>query len=158
MTGMMDEERKTKAGCEGGAYHEAAHAVVYHRLGIPLKEVSIDHVFSVEGTFPLEACIMCHLAGVIMDEKLGRDCANRDWLDAYSKAGSLVGIENSAAVHRVVERLRNETKAIIEEPRNWAAIQAIARLLLRGQRFKGPEADQVVGNALRHAGDGSELN
>ena len=47
--------------------------------------------------------------------------------------------------------LYEKTKAIIEEPLNRAAIEAVARMIPAGLTLEGPQAHQVIEQALREA-------
>jgi hypothetical protein len=152
MIGMTGEERRKITECEGKAYHEGAHAIVYHHLGVPLQEVTIDHVTSPDDcTASDETRIMCRLAGAVMDGKLGRDRSHRDRLMAYLELGSLAPMGDEAAFGALHQCLYEKTKAIIQEPRNRAAIEAVARMLRGGHTLEGPQAYQVIEQALREA-------
>ena len=157
---MSGEERGEITEPEGAAYHEAAHTVVYHHLGLRLKQVSIACVESTqESRWTVEDQIMCHMAGRVMDDKLGRDPARSrtDWRQAYMMTGWLPEAKDAAA-HDLIQRLYEKTKTIIEQPGNSAAIRALARKLIDGGTLDGPEAEQLIEEARRNAKDGGNQN
>jgi len=162
---MTDEERKGMTEFERVAYHEAGHAVVYCQLGVPFKEVSIvasDHSLGhVKGAeFPglrlmtrswNEKCIMCVLAGPVMDEMLGQhlERSSSDFEQANMMAMNVTDGERE--VRDLIRRLHESTKAMIAEPGNWAAIEALAHVLLEKRTVSARRARRIVRDRITRA-------
>jgi hypothetical protein len=160
--------RERHSSEEEVAFHEAGHAVVGHRLGLEL--VDVDMLGDGEGGHghtnfkpspwfrrdaPLdersrafaEAVATTFLAGTVAEARragfdnwaeagFDLDSVVRDWLLLLGPAAE------------VVDRLREYGAAaarLVDDPANWAAIEKLARVLLKRRRLTGGEALAAAG-------------
>jgi hypothetical protein len=165
---VVRSPRRQRSTEEEVAYHEAGHAVVGHRLGLDL--VDVDTLADGEGghghtnfkpppwfrkEMPLdersrafaEAVATTFLAGTVAE-------ARRAGFDNWSEAGfDLDSVVRDwllllVPAAEVEDRLREYGAAaarLVDDPVNRAAIEQLARVLLKRRRLAGAEALAAAG-------------
>jgi hypothetical protein len=151
-------------------YHEAAHAVVAHRLGIDVEYVSVietgDHrrvdpagFPMAEGLGPEEAAseralaedhITVSWAGTLAGKKLGAALDRQGETDRVLTGSDLEEIvelgDRIASSHRafdaLVEWLRVRASDLLD--RHWDEVEAVARVLSRRLELTGAEVGDVI--------------
>jgi len=158
---MTDQECETTTDLEPVAYHEAGHAVVMCLLGVPFEEVSIvkscrslGHVawntpdgYCHASPSQRKKCIMCHLAGVVVGKMLvqPRTRYETDDIQAYQLATYLAkDREDDQEVQCIRNCLETKTKKLIEQTANWAAIEVLARVLLKELTVSAGRVGRIV--------------
>jgi hypothetical protein len=154
------------------AYHEAGHAVMAFELGLSIREVTIvpddagNFLGRVTGT-PLgpdvmarfaeydpdrhlvEQLIMFPLAGGIAEQELTGQVENLgdedDLTNSFDLALRVCGSDEEANLF--VEGLWERTRAQIQSPPTWAAVEAVAAALLGQQRLSGRKARAIYRSA-----------
>jgi hypothetical protein len=160
--------RRRRSTPEEVAYHEAGHAVVGHWLGLEL--VDVDTLGDGEGghghtnfkpprwlrrEVPLdersrafaEAVATTFLAGTVAE-------ARRAGFDKWSEAGFdldsvvqdwLLLLVPAAEVGDRLREFGSAAARLVDDPANWAAIEKLARVLVRRRRLSGSEALAAAG-------------
>jgi hypothetical protein len=160
--------RYRRSSREEVAFHEAGHAVVGHRLGLEL--VDLDTLGDGEGGHghtnfkpppwfrreaPLdersrefaEAVTTTFLAGTVAE-------ARRAGFDNWSAAGFdldsvvrdwLLLLVPAAEIEDRLRAFGAAAARLVDDPANWAAIEKLARVLLKKRRLSGAEALAAAG-------------
>lgn len=156
------------------AYHEAGHAVACHVQGMRLKSVSItpgdSYLGSVRTSYDLttyanphpeleadirskvEREIIVAYAGQIAEARVrgeyNKPGAVHDDQVALEQALPLVhGDQNE--VGALLRRLFGRSKSLIEEPRNWTAVETLAEELLKESTLGGSHAHAIIRGTLK---------
>lgn len=138
------------------AYHEAGHAVVHCFLQVPFKKASIEKICGdylgvierrrLTQTFTQKTKIgelkpgdrdqidrICEtlLAGHLAERRLdGRHAPPGSHSDHSHVVGFLLGMYSSRATEAYVEFLRVRTEEILNAPKVWDAVRAVATVLM----------------------------
>lgn len=151
------------------AYHEASHAVAHYLLRIPFVEVSIipdneslgcvkapqgygnklefwkyDNPGFAEKKIIAE--MMTSFAGNIGAEKF-TGTKPGVWSDTDKDAPfALVGDLSSGPEddQRILDETWQKTKEMLDDPKNWGAVQALAAELLKRKVISGPLARKII--------------
>lgn len=157
---MMDETKLA-------AVHEAAHAIAAYHFGRPIRRVEIradgtGGVFCDElqtgarrkfGThryreLAWQECIICY-AGVCAEGLYTHTAPDLNaWRIDARRIRHWVGELQTDLVTAAPPLIR-ATRAMLREPRTWAAVRAIAARLLERGELNGDEVHQICTRALR---------
>jgi hypothetical protein len=165
----MAKRRGTPEGLRNTAYHEAAHAVAHCVFGIPFKSVTIepeddslgsvqfeprgsedvqrDYLTADGNRLRIEREIVAYYAGPVMHERLTGESYSLSDVDPAARLALAVcgSIEETNAF---VAWLWERTEAFIDQPRNWAAIEALAKTLLEHRTLSARKARQIIRDAM----------
>lgn len=152
------------------AFHEAAHVVIARHQRIPVVNATVvpgeGYLGRVEHRSPLrgidlegfnserfrgrmERSVRTALAGAIAERK--HDSSSTTFLDggdggdlalSYELAGKFVGSHEEGEEY--IQRLHDETKAVIDEPSVWRAVERVAAALLAGQTLNASQLNQLA--------------
>ena len=162
---------------EFAAYHEAGHAVAFSLIGRELVQVFLGpdpgnggcELTPIETVFDLrdpraqavaEGHLVAHLAGPVAEAIfLGReeDCEGLT-VSVPDLREALLILEKLAQVrtYHKIERTSDllfwnkwiATAELLRDPPHWAAVEALARVLLRRRCIEGQHAQQIIAKAL----------
>ncbi len=154
------------------AYHEAAHAVARHCLGIKIKKVTIvphdDCLGSVSGPsatgkhqldvdnsnqarLKAERDVMVSLAGGIAQRKFSpknfrHDHCSQDLHQAMDILSYFAGSHDELNAYH--SYLSKRTENLLSKPMVWTMIQAVAKELLFRQTLTGAQVKEIIFNAF----------
>lgn len=151
------------------AYHEAGHAVMCHMLGIRLKSISIgmDELYSGEtehadlmsalmpigvrdlhARLKMEKAVMLCMAGPLAQRKSARAGASADDGGTFDiEIASKLALRSFGSRKTAVAYLafiREWVSRQWQEPRVWAAVERLARALIKARKLSGRQADAII--------------
>jgi hypothetical protein len=170
---------------EAAAHHEAGHVVAAMGLGRAVIRVAlltedaaecggVCWVSEVRRWTPrrIREEIMIRLAGKVAEETfLARVCPNLSDVDReiYTEIGmfsdmkrawelgeALLGTADDVAVGLYLEDVKARIHTVLDVPREWAAVGALAQALLQAKVVSGRRARSIVGKAHRGATAGGD--
>jgi hypothetical protein len=143
-------------GIDIAAFHEAGHAVVHYRLGLPITELGCE--IDEDGT-PAFYILPHADSGAHGDLRLSRpaivaffaggEAARRYCLDCEKRATNVGNVVDLNAIRGLLcelpelsraerstlcKELRAEAQEMLVDPATWRAVQSVASLLLRHAR------------------------
>lgn len=155
------------------AYHEAGHAVMCHMLGVRLKSISVgwdelyggetDHAKLQYAGVPidpkdtrarlrLEKAIMLCMAGPLAQQKFAPAGTHGDYggaLDfdvAFRLALRSFRSRKTAAAYLAFIQAWISQKW--QEPRVWAAVERVARALIKDRKLSGHQARSIIRGSI----------
>jgi hypothetical protein len=176
---------------EALAYHEASHAVVAYEFGWLVRRGGVRigawahaRLWCPTGTDTTRANICVHMAGLLAEEKFLQvqwrfeedviknlravRAGQNDELGYPSdlRAIALALFDDDPPIRfsearRAIAYLRNETNALLDDPRIWRGVERVAKVLFR-RRYLSPRAvRQLLGDAFFagvQPGDGARVS
>jgi hypothetical protein len=166
----MPKLKQNNLAIQATAYHEAGHAVAAYRLGVSLRQVSIEPDESSAGhvkhqrlldktvaydrsdrnRMRVERLVIVCLAGLEAQRKFNARTVRH--FHAHSDYQSAVGAverftTSNEETQAYINYLLARTRSLLAEPGGWEEIIGLATALLERQRLTGKEAVRIIRGA-----------
>jgi len=165
---VLKHFRENMLVAQTAAIHEAAHAVAYTVLGALVEEICLISPYglgfaahtALRSSITLEQRSIGALAGVVMSSFLWEDCTghiNSDACTAFEAAIRLKGVTGPNIdlddINAALKRMHADwiqAMKLVTRPRNFLAIQRVAKHALKCETLAGTIVRSIVANTKGH--------